>query len=122
MINNETTPVVLEVARLFVRLVQGTTSAWNKAYLRLQFEDGNTEAKGSYVAGNDVEIIDAIKNKVFFRPIGRLGGELFSHLGKNAGLFLLTINDQFEYEFQFEYADMNRWGISKLNGGTGIPS
>ncbi|MCO4857266.1 hypothetical protein MKD49_12325 [Herbaspirillum sp. WGmk3] len=122
MINNETTPVIIEVARAFVQLVQGSTSAWEKAYLRLQFEDGNTEAKGSYVSGNDVEIIEVIKNRAFFHPIARSGGELFSHLGKNAGVFLLTINDQFEYDFQFEYTDMNRWRISKLNDGTGIPT
>lgn len=32
------------------------------------------------------------------------------------------VDSSFEYEIKFEYEDMNRWRISKFDGGTGIPA
>jgi len=42
-------------------------------------------------------------------------------LGNTEGVFLLTVDSNNAYEINFEYKDMNRWKISKSDGGTGIP-
>jgi len=36
-------------------------------------------------------------------------------------LFLLVTAPDFSYQIRFEFEDLNRWRISKLHGGTGVP-
>ncbi|WP_197664926.1 hypothetical protein [Acinetobacter venetianus] len=49
------------------------------------------------------------------------GQELLAAFDKTKGIFLLVIDSNFDYEINFEYHDINRWKISKLAGGTGVP-
>jgi hypothetical protein len=42
-------------------------------------------------------------------------------LGKDRGLFLLVADSSFNYEIKFEYQDLQKWRISKIAGGTGVP-
>ncbi|QND84421.1 Uncharacterized protein ChrSV_2194 [Chromobacterium vaccinii] len=50
-----------------------------------------------------------------------LGATLFKELGKSQGVFLLTIDAEFNYDINFEWKDLHRWEITKLDGGTGLP-
>jgi len=68
-----------------------------------------------------VEIIDVLRHKNFFHGIARKGQELLTAVGKTEGVFLLVTDSTFDYEIKFEYHDMNRWRISKLGGGSGVP-
>jgi hypothetical protein len=121
MIKDDTTPLVIDIAKSFIKLVQEIEPKWDKAYFRFCSKDSVCEAKGSYVHGTDVVIINVLKHKNFFHPINDKGQELLTLLEKTEGVFLLTANSDFNYEIKFEYQDMNRWKISKLDGGTGIP-
>ena len=48
-------------------------------------------------------------------------GRLQAQIKKERGVFLVAANSDFDYEIKFEYQDMNRWQINKLDGRTGIP-
>ena len=42
-------------------------------------------------------------------------------LAKERGVFLITVNANLEYDIKFEWNDLEKWKISKLDGRTGIP-
>lgn len=79
------------------------------------------EAKGSYVHETGVEIIDVLKHKNFFHPIAQKGKDPLAALGKTEGVFLLSTDSNFDYEIKFEYQNLERWKITKMEGGTGMP-
>jgi hypothetical protein len=121
MVKQEATPLVIDIAKLFVTLVRGIEPNWHKAYLRFSSHHSVSEAKGSYVHQSGVEIIDVLKHKDFFHGVVKKGQDLLAAVGKIEGVFLLVTDSNFDYETKFEYYDMNRWRISKIGGGTGIP-
>lgn len=121
MINDDASSLVVEIAKKFITLMMGVEPQWEKAYLRFSCNNSVAELKASFVSETGVEIIDVLKYKDFFHPMNMQGQELLAALGKIKGVFLLVIDAKFDYEINFEYQDMNRWKISKLAGGTGVP-
>ncbi len=121
MIKNDTTPLIIEITKSFVGLLRRIAPSWEKAYLRICLDNSSCEAKGSFVADSGVTIIDVIKNKDFFYPINDKGQELIELLGKEQGVFLLVVKSSLEYEFKFDYENLSRWKITKMDGGTGVP-
>ena len=121
MINEEATPLVIDLTKCFISLIRDIDPEWRKGYLRICVGDGVAEAKASYVHHSGVEIVDVLKHKEFFHASPAKGRELLAALGKPGGLFVLIVDSNFDYEIKFEYKNMNKWGISKLKGGTGLP-
>lgn len=115
------TPIVIELAKLFVRIVLTESPGFDRAFLRCQSDQNVTETKGAYIEGPNIEIVDVIGKSDYFRPMGKLVSELFSALGKNKGVLLLTVDKTFNYSFDFDWDDMTRWRITKVGGGTGLP-
>ncbi|GAB7126174.1 hypothetical protein JCM19000A_06810 [Silvimonas sp. JCM 19000] len=66
-------------------------------------------------------LLTSSSTKFFFHPIAKKGQDLLAAPGKAEGVFLLVIDSNFDYEIKFEYEDLDRWKISKLGGGTGVP-
>ena len=58
----------------------------------------------------------------FFNAATAKGKEVLAAIGKSEGLFLLIADSNFDYEIKFEYSDMDKWRISKMKGGTGVPA
>jgi hypothetical protein len=121
MITEETTPLIVDLAKSFISLVRGIAPDWSKGYLRFCSQNSVSESKASYVHKSGVEIIDVLKFKDFFQEATIKGQELLATIGKSEGLFVLIVDSNLEYEIKFEYSDMGRWRISKMKGGTGIP-
>jgi len=122
MVTDEATPLVVDIAKSFILLVREIAPSWSKAYLRFSNQGSVSQVKGSYTHGSGVDIIDTTEHKDFFHRVARKGKELLNALGKSDGVFLVVVDPKFDYEIKFEYQDMNRWQISKLSGGTGIPA
>jgi hypothetical protein len=121
MTNDSTTPLVSEVAKSVVLLMRQIAPAWTTAYLRFSLRDHVSRVESSYVTADAVTIVEAGKNKEVFRLIGDQGRRLLESLSKGQGTFLLVVDANLDYEIKFDYVDENRWEISKLDGGTGIP-
>ena len=121
MSHDQAAPIVVEIAKAFISLLRDTEIKWQKAYLRFSTRKTMSETKGSYVIDGKVELIDTLKNKVFFHSMPDRGRRLFSALGKSEGVFLLIVDASLKYEFKFEHEDLDRWKISKIGEGTGIP-
>jgi hypothetical protein len=123
MTTADVTEAVVEIARSFATLVKGIEPDFAKAYLRLRYDSRNAEAKASYVRNDGTaEIVDVLQHKAFFHAMARSGPDLLFRMGKAKGIFVLLLASDFSYEIRFEYDNMERWSISKLSGGTGIPN
>lgn len=121
MISEAATPFAVGLAKALVKLVQEVEPDWRNAYMRVSLREGGVEAKASYVHASGAEIFDVLQHKDFFHSATREGRELMAALGKDRGVFLLVVDSNLNYEFKFESANMDRWRISKLRGGTGVP-
>ncbi|SEM43223.1 hypothetical protein SAMN05518845_12521 [Variovorax sp. YR750] len=83
-----------------------------------------TEVKASLVGTRGVEIVDVIAHKPFFHWANGIVEELRDSL-PSASPFkvaLVELNADFSYEVKYEFDNARRWAISKLNGGSGLPS
>lgn len=121
MITEEATPLVVDLAKSFISLIRGIEPDWSKGYLRFCSQGSVAESKASYAHRSGVEIIDVLKYKSFFQETSVKGQELLAALEKSEGLFVLIVDSNFDYEIKFEYSDMEKWWITKMRGGTGIP-
>ncbi|MCC4590167.1 hypothetical protein LL974_03335 [Xanthomonas campestris pv. cannae] len=121
MIASETTPLIIGLAKDFISVVSKVDPAWDFGYFRFSLQDSYSESKASCAYKSGVEIIDVLKFKYFFHEANAKGREILSSMGKSEGVFLLVIDSKFNYEIKFEYTDMDKWRISKIGGGTGIP-
>lgn len=57
----------------------------------------------------------------FFKEMEKISLDLLTDMKKNQSVILLTVEKNFDYEIQFEYENMERWQITLMNGGAGIP-
>jgi len=121
MITEGATPLVVDLAKSFISLLRVVDPDWSKGYLRFCSQGSVAESKASYVHGSGVEIIDVLKYKDFFRATLIQGQGLLAALEKSEGLFVLIVESNFDYEIKFDYGDMEKWKITKMRGGSGIP-
>jgi len=119
--NQETSALVVEMAKSFMSFMNDLVSSWEKAYIRFSLNDSQYGATGSYESRNGVSLIDPFESSVFFDKMNSCFIDLLKRLDKKRGVLLLSIDASFNYEMQYEFQDMGRWKISKMNGGTGIP-
>ena len=112
------------LARRFIEGVLALDEKFEHAFFRFYIEERMLESSASYVASSKATIISAVRQDELFADMNKLSIELLAEMGKNPALILLTVktvNNEFQDDIAFEYEDMNRWKISRANGGTGIP-
>jgi len=106
-----------ELAEFACRLEAG----WTMAYFRFSFEPTRLGSVVSYAARGNVLLIDPRRNADFFSSMNARGEQLFQLLNKDKGIILVSVNRELDFDVKFEFDDLGRWKISKLNGGTGLP-
>lgn len=121
MMTDAATPIAVDLVKALVKLVKEVEPDWRNAYLRVALREGVVEAKASYVHDSGAKLFDVLQHKDFFHSATREGRELMTALGKDRGVFLLLVDSNLNYEFKFESVNMDRWKISKMRGGTGVP-
>lgn len=119
--NEAATAIVVELAREFMRLMRELEPNWSRAYYRFRSEGARYGSNASYVSDADASLIGALKWAGFYERMNAHGVELLEVLGKPQGVFLLIIDSEFNYDIRFEWENLNRWEITKLNGGAGLP-
>ena len=115
------TEIVIKLAKEFIELMQVLEPGWTKAYYRFRSEEARYGSNASYAVNGDVSLIGALKWEDFYEQMNSYGAQLLHVLGKGQGVFLLTVDSRFDYDIQFEWDDLSRWEITKLNGNTGLP-
>ncbi len=116
-----TSPLVIAVAQQFVILLRKINRQWEKGYFRFRKDDSVVEANGSYCVGSDVELINSVKYSVYLVDLRNKGEELLQAMGSENGVFVLVVTSSLDYEIKFEYENMDRWRITLLDNGTGLP-
>ncbi len=120
--NEESTELVVEIAKEFMTLLQESGREWSKGFFRFKSDDDNYGANASYVVGENVSLISAMKNREFYNKMNELGRKLVNSFGKTRGVFLVIADSSFDYEIKFEWDDLSKWEITKLDQNTGIPA
>lgn len=119
--NDETTLTIIELAKEFIGIVRKIEPGWTKAYYRFRSEGFRFGSKSSYVVGSTAMLISAMKHAKFYESMNEKGVKLLSLMGKEKGVFVLVVDSSFKYDVKFEWEDLQRWEITKMNGGTGVP-
>ena len=121
---DEASRLTVELAKSLIREMQGMGTPWKTAFLRVQFGDGVDTYKGSFVLSDGVQLFDVLKHKPFFASVREIAPQLREASANGDAQFcvaLLIVDSNFGCEVKYEYAEPNRWAISKLGGGTGVP-
>ena len=114
-------PIVIELARHTLTWLQDKAPGWSAGFVRVRQEPGMTNARASYAVESRVELISAVGDP-FVSGAGAIGERLVAAMGKEHGVVLLVVKSDFSYEIKFEWDDLDRWMITKLNGATGLPA
>jgi hypothetical protein len=113
--------IIVELAKEFIELVRNMEPRWSNAYYRFRSEGTRYGSNASYVVNSGAVLISAMKNAAFYARMNEKGARLLSAFNKEKGVFLLIAKANFEYDVKFEWEDLHRWEITKINGGTGVP-
>lgn len=119
--NDVATEVVIKLAQEFIELMRTLEPEWTKAFYRFRLEGDRYGSNASYAVDSNISLIGALKWADFYDRMNAHGAKLLDILGKGQGVFLLTVDAEFDYDIKFEWDDLSRWEISKVNGGTGQP-
>jgi hypothetical protein len=119
--NSRATELIVELPKTLMRALQESFPGWRRAFLRFDASDNHHGSKGSYVTENGVFLFDAMSLKPLFKELNGLGWELRSVMPLRFCVFILSVNADSSYKIDFEFSDPDRWQITKMNGGTGIP-
>jgi hypothetical protein len=113
--------IVIELAKEFIEFIRQIEPAWNRAFFRFCSEGFKYGSNGSYIYDSKVMLIDPFKYNDFFAKMNEKSVRLLTLLGKEQGVLLLIIDSGFNYDIKFEYQNLERWRIAKVNGGIGVP-
>lgn len=120
--NDACTAIVINLAKKFIELTAKTDPKWEKAYFRFHFESLRYGSKCSYSIGQNGFMFDIFKDSERHDELQEISVELVRELQKPSGLFLLTVDNSFNYNISFEWSNLDKWEISKISGGSGIPT
>lgn len=122
--NEKASEIVLEMTKSCIDFVHAVDPQWGTAYLRYYANDTDQGVQGSYEKKGHVVLFPTVGYGDFYDEILDLGDALRELLEKEGEKFvvcLLVVDSQFRYKIQFEYKDVEKWAISKMNGRNGIP-
>jgi hypothetical protein len=113
--------LVVELAREFMQLAMRVNPSWTKAFFRYCHEKGRMGSNASCVSNGMADLIDPFEHHATFNKLNDIGESLFQSTGKNTAVILLVVDSEFNYDLKFEYEDMSKWIINKMDGATGVP-
>lgn len=116
--------VIVELAQEFISAIQRISPKWKRAYWRFESEEFRFGSNASVVTPDEVLLVDPFREKALFEAMNSLGRrlwELESEHQKEFCVCLLRVENTFDYDIAFEREDPEKWRITKLDGGSGIP-
>jgi hypothetical protein len=112
---------VIELAKTFMAFMNNAVRNWSVGYFRAYVTVGENGANASVFDGVSVEIVDAVGNSQFFKTARSQAKQVFTDIGFERGVLLLTCRSDFSYDIKFERENLTRWEITKMGGKTGVP-
>ena len=123
--NESASKLVIDLAQLFLEQLPHIASDWTRAFFRFIATDDHYGSSASYVTPQDVMLVSAMKYGGFYDRMNDLGFQLrreTENNGRKFCVFLLVVDAAFNYEIKFEYRDIEKWKITKLDGASGMPA
>lgn len=118
--------LIIEIAKTFIETLQSIREPWRRGFLRFQMPNElECGCNGSYETENEVHLIGALDYSALYETSLALGQQLRQAAANNKKafrVFLLTVDHEFNFNIEFEHADINRWRITKLDGASGLPA
>lgn len=121
MTNPVASAAVVALASRLVEHVGALDAGWTKVFFRFRSDGSRYGSNASYVTQGGVLLIGAVKNGTFYDEMNEKDAALFQELGKDKGVFLLSVDAPSNYDMKFEWNDLSRWEISKGQGASGLP-
>lgn len=124
-VNEQASEHVIELAKLLIDTLQRVAPGWQHGFLRINTEENVVGAKSTYVDGSGVHFLDVFQQEEAFARAIAIGEQLHAAMRQGEQTLkvcLLIVGAAFNYEVRFEYADPDKWAISKMDGATGIPT
>ena len=118
---NDSADLIVALSTRFLELFVAEDRDLVRGFFRFRLEPDVFGSNASFQSVSAVMLIDPFKHAQFFEDMNAMGRALLSSMNKTHGLFLLEVGSQYAYNVDFEFEDLDRWKISKINGGNGIP-
>ena len=124
-VNERAEKITIELAKVLMSTMEASFPGWQHAFIRFEASEAHYGSKGSFKSPKGVFLLDPFSQKSLFEKINALGYELWNCLtnkDKKFHVFLLSVNSSFDFKIDYEWKDKTKWQISKIDGGTGIPT
>jgi hypothetical protein len=69
-----------------------------------------------------VELVDALDSGEFVDSVSESFVQLVVELETVPVLLMLVVDNKHDYELKYEHSDFDKWAISKMDRGTGVPA
>lgn len=125
MNNEKISAISIDYAKSAFKFLKAIGARWDKAFFRFSADESHNDCSASYVSNGAATLLSAIDHDAYFETMARYGEKLSALTeSQHAGGFvcLLVVDSGFDYKIKFEFADSQKWKITKLDGGTGMPA
>lgn len=113
--------LVVQLAGEFIQLIRDMDPSWTKAFFRYCQDGSRLGSNASYISKSESKLIDPLLHNAALVKLNAISEGLLESMGQDQAVILLAVDSNFDYDVKFEYADMEKWRISKLDGENGIP-
>lgn len=120
--NEQASKITIDLVKEFVDLLNSADPQWTKGYYRFLYEEDYYQSQKSYCTNDTVFIVDSLQHSELCHRMDQIADQLFNILERPKGLLLLIVDSDLNYDIKFEWHDLGRWRITKLDGATGIPA
>ncbi|WP_155847301.1 hypothetical protein [Asticcacaulis sp. AC402] len=121
MVDDDRSQLVIELAKTFIELAMEVDSSWTKAYFRFSHEGNRLGSNASCVSNGVVNLVSPFQHDSAWDRLNEISENLFQEIGKPKAVILLIVDNEFNFDVKFEYDDMRKWTITKIDGATGVP-
>jgi len=112
---------LIEMVKRLYKHFETLAIEYEFAYLRFHDSGSFYGVSGSYAASGDVFLMSPFKCENLFKDMTEAGLRLIRSQDHDRGVMLIVARKDREYKVHFEWSDLDRWRIDKLDGRTGIP-
>jgi hypothetical protein len=120
--NEEASAIVVDISNELIEGMNRIAPTWQHAFWRFNSDESSHGSAASYVVESSVTLIDALKHGALLHDLERNGLRLLHTLGCGLrAVVLVTVDSKANFKIAFEWDNMERWRITKLDGADGIP-